>query len=194
MHKGRLRHCPDRQDHREIDMAGKKPTQGKQSDADARNEHQRNMTDGLASIVAIMMRDRRFRDVRMADLEWLVMPPILAGQWKVARGTMTASKGASPEEGGRMFPVAAALWACVSTEIDARLSANLDKPLVLKPAEWSSGDIIWLIAVPGQPAYVKQLLQHLSGTAFKGKQVKIRTTDRAGKPTVRTLEALLGKA
>jgi cytolysin-activating lysine-acyltransferase len=175
-------------------MAGKKQPKGKHASVEARNSRQRNMTDGLASIVAIMMRDRRFRDVRMADLEWLVLPPIMAGQWKLAQGTMTPGKGTDPKEGGRAFPVAAALWASVSAEVDARLTKDLDKPMMLKPAEWTSGDIIWLIAVPGQPAYVKELLQHLHTTTFKGKQVKIRTADRAGKPTTRTLDALLGKS
>lgn len=175
-------------------MARKKPANGKQPTAEARNARQRTMTDGLASIVAIMMRDRRFRDVRLADLEWLVMPAILAGQWKLAQGAMTPGKGADPKEGGRLFPVAAALWASVSAEVDARLTKDLDKPMMLKPAEWTSGDIIWLVAVPGQPAYVKELLQHLHTTTFKGKQVKIRTADRAGKPTTRTLDTLLGKS
>jgi cytolysin-activating lysine-acyltransferase len=169
-------------------MSGNQPT------SEELNERQRSMSDGLASIVAIMMRDRRFRDVRLADLDWLVMPPILVGQWKIARGTMTPSKGANTEDGGRIFPVAAALWACVSPEVDARLSADLDKPLILKPGEWQSGDIIWLIAVPGQPAYVKQLLKHLQETTFQGKQVKIRTADPAGKPAIRTLDALVSKA
>ena len=160
----------------------------------AANARQRRMTDGLAHIVALMMRDSRFREVRIADLDWLIMPPILAGQWKIAQGTMPAKKGGDVNDGGRMFPVAAALWASVSPEVDARLSANIDKPLVLKPAEWKSGDIIWLIVVPGQPAYVKELLQHLQATTFKGKVVKIRTVDRNGKPAVRTLDTLAGKA
>ena len=183
-----LLHCPAQRANRERDMSGNQPT------SEELNERQRSMSDGLASIVAIMMRDRRFRDVRLADLDWLVMPPILVGQWKIARGTMTPSKGANTEDGGRIFPVAAALWACVSPEVDARLSADLDKPLILKPGEWQSGDIIWLIAVPGQPAYVKQLLKHLQETTFQGKQVKIRTADPAGKPAIRTLDALVSKA
>lgn len=174
-------------------MSDKKQKAPKARPSQAANARQGRMTDGLAHIVALMMRDQRFRDVRIADLEWLVMPPILAGQWKVAQGAMPAKKGGDMKDGGRLFPVAAALWASVSAEVDARLSANIDKPLVLKPAEWKSGDIIWLIVVPGQPAYVKELLQHLLANTFKGKTVKIRTVDRNGKPSVRTLDTVLGK-
>jgi cytolysin-activating lysine-acyltransferase len=174
-------------------MSDKKQKAPKASPSQAANARQRRMTDGLAHIVALMMRDRRFRDIRIADLEWLVMPPILAGQWKIAQGSMPAKKGGDVNDGGRLFPVAAALWASVSPEIDARLSENIDKPLALKPAEWKSGDIIWLIVVPGQPVYVKELLQHLQTTTFKGKVVKIRTVDKNGKPSIRTLDTLVRK-
>lgn len=175
-------------------MSDKKQKAPKASPSQAANARQSRMTDGLAHIVALMMRDRRFREVRIADLEWLVMPPIVAGQWKVAQGTMPAKKGGDVKDGGRMFPVAAALWASVSAEVDARLSADIDKPLILKPTEWKSGDIIWLIVVPGQPVYVKELLQHLQATTFKGKVVKIRAVDRNGKPSVRTLDTVISKS
>jgi len=57
-------------------MSDKKQKAPKASPGQAANARQSRMTDGLAQIVALMMRDRRFREVRIADLEWLVMPPI----------------------------------------------------------------------------------------------------------------------
>jgi cytolysin-activating lysine-acyltransferase len=158
------------------------------------NAAQAQRAAALSNIVALMIRDPKFRVMKIADLEWLVMPAILAGQWQLAQGTTPAGekKEGAPAP-GRMFPVAAALWARVSPAVDARLSSNLDKPMMLKPQEWTSGDIVWIIAVPGQAQYLKNFLQHLQTSIFKGRTVKIRSIAN-GKPAVRTLEDLLGKA
>ena len=159
------------------------------------NAAQAQRAAALSNIVALMIRDPKFRVMKIADLEWLVMPAIVAGQWQLAQGTTPAAekKPGAPAQPGRMFPVAAALWARVSPAVDARLSSNLDKPMMLKPQEWTSGDIIWIIAVPGQAQYLKKFLEHLQASVFKGRTVKIRSVAN-GKPAVRTLEDLLGKA
>jgi cytolysin-activating lysine-acyltransferase len=157
------------------------------------NAAQAQRAAALSNIVALMIRDPKFRVMKIADLEWLVMPAILSGQWQLAQGTTPAGekKEGAPAP-GRMFPVAAALWARVSPAVDARLSSNLDKPMMLKPQEWTSGDIVWIIAVPGQAQYLKKFLQHLQTSIFKGRTVKIRSVAN-GKPAVRTLDDLLGK-
>lgn len=158
------------------------------------NAAQAQRAAALSNIVALMIRDPKFRVMKIADLEWLVMPAILSGQWQLAQGTTPAGekKEGAPAP-GRMFPVAAALWARVSPAVDARLSSNLDKPMMLKPQEWTSGDIVWIIAVPGQAQYLKKFLQHLQSSVFKGRTVKIRSVAN-GKPAVRTLDDLLGKS
>jgi cytolysin-activating lysine-acyltransferase len=159
------------------------------------NAAQAQRAAALSNIVALMIRDPKFRVMKIADLEWLVMPAIVSGQWQLAQGTTPAGekKPGAPAQPGRMFPVAAALWARVSPAVDARLSSNLDKPMMLKPQEWTSGDIVWIIAVPGQAQYLKNFLQHLQTSIFKGRTVKIRSVAN-GKPAVRTLADLLGKA
>ena len=160
----------------------------------AANAAQAQRAAALSNVVALMMRDPKFREMKIGDLEWLVMPAIMSGQWQLAQGTTPAGekKEGAPAP-GRMFPVAAALWARVSPAVDARLSSNLDKPMILKPQEWTSGDIVWIIAVPGQAQYLKKFLQHLQSSVFKGRTVKLRSVAN-GKPAVRTLQDLLGKA
>lgn len=120
------------------------------------------------------MRDPGFKNLRLADLEWLVLPPVMSGQWRVAHVKLQGAKPATASEGNTLVPVAVALWASVSPEIDKRLSENLDQPLMLRPDEWVTGDNLWLIAIAGDrrsmPAFVKELK-----TEFKGKQVKLRT-------------------
>jgi cytolysin-activating lysine-acyltransferase len=158
------------------------------------NAAQAQRAAALSNIVALMIRDPKFRVMKIADLEWLVMPAIVSGQWQLAQGTTPAGekKAGAPAQPGRMFPVAAALWARVSPAVDARLSSNLDKPMMLKPQEWTSGDIVWIIAVPGEAQYLKKFLQHLQTSIFKGRTVKIRSVAN-GKPAIRTLDDLLGK-
>ena len=158
---------------------------------------QERMAQSFANIVAVLMRDQGFRTLRIADLEWLVLPAILSGQWRIAqtkaqqRGAARAADGGPKSSGGQdvLVPVAAALWASVSPEIDKRLSENLDRPLMLQPNEWATGDILWLIAVAGDRRAVPKFVEHLRATEFKGKQVKLRATGPDGKVVIDTLGA-----
>jgi len=169
------------------------PTPEQQQFGAALKARQVEFAQTFSQIVSLMMRDQKFRGLRMADLEWLVLPPIVAGQWQVAQGVQPAPEGAAGGklQGNIAFPVATALWARVSPEVDARLTTDVDKPLVLKPEEWTSGDILWLVAIIGDPMYLKNFLTQMQGTAFKGKTVKVRGATPDGKPAVRTLDDLL---
>ena len=89
------------------------------------------MAQTFAQAVAVLMRDRNFRSMRLADLEWLVLPPVMAGQFRLAQAPAPLAR-AGAGEGGVLVPVAVALWARVSPEIDKRLSDDLEKPLHLR--------------------------------------------------------------
>lgn len=152
------------------------------------------MAQGFTDIVGVLMRDPGFRILRLADLEWLVLPAVLSGQWRVARGAATQSAATSAgkgtdagTKGNLLIPVATALWASVSTQIDKTLCENLDKPLTLRPNEWVSGNHLWLIAVAGDRRYTPKFLQSLAESDFKGKTVKMRVNGPDGKVVVRTL-------
>ena len=95
-----------------------------------RDARQLRFAQSFAHIVAVLMRDPNFRKMRLADLEWLVLPPVMAGQFKLAQmpSPLAQVKG---KEGGVLVPVAVALWARVSAAIDKELSENLDKPMRL---------------------------------------------------------------
>jgi cytolysin-activating lysine-acyltransferase len=158
-----------------------------------REARQRRFAQSFARIVAVLMRDPNFRNIRLTDLEWLVLPPILSGQWRVAQARAeqpAANAGATPSgaapEGNMLVPVAVALWASVSADIDKRFS-DLDKPLLLRPNEWATGDNLWLIAVAGDPRAVPGFLKSLGEIEFKGKQVKLRANGPDGQVQIRTL-------
>src|SRR5262245_42827458 len=85
----------------------------------------------FSQVIAVLMRDQNFRNMRIADLEWLVLPPIMAGQFRLAHMPAPPRPGEKPkpdDKGGVLVPVAVALWARVSPQIDKGLPENLHKP------------------------------------------------------------------
>ena len=59
----------------------------------------------------------------------------------------------------------------------------------LKPEEWKSGDIIWLVHAAGETRFVRHLVDELTKTTLKGRQVKVIGRDQAGKPKLHVLGA-----
>jgi hemolysin-activating ACP:hemolysin acyltransferase len=146
-----------------------------------RDARQARFAQSFAQIVAVLMRDANFRKMRLADLEWLVLPPVLAGQFRLAQAPSPVGRGKAKEggkdgtgQGGVLVPVAVALWARVSDAIDKALSENLDKPVRLRPNEWACGDNLWLMAVAGDQRAVPKFLEQLAKTEFAGQRVKMR--------------------
>lgn len=137
----------------------------------------------FSQAVAVLMRDPNYKNMPLHDLEFM-LPPIIAGQCAVANARIS--------ENGPLVPVALALWARVSPDVDRRLSQHLDKPVALTAGEWKSGTIPWMITLAGaQPAlvgFVKQLCEK----EFNGQNVKMRAADKDGKRSVQFLAA--GKA
>lgn len=130
-------------------------------------------------IVSVLMRSQPYRQASLADLEWLVLPPIMAGQFAILDAQIR----------GQAVPVAVALWAFVSPEVDQRLSQNLEHPIRLAPHEWRSGDVLWLVDAIGDGKALPQILASLQQTAFKGRDAKMRTVSATGARVVQTLRA-----
>lgn len=87
------------------------------------------------------------------DLEWFVMPALSTGQFSIA--------DAQSKTVGYSLPIGVVLWARVSPEVDKRLAANLDQPVRLKPDEWTSGDIYWLMEAVGDSRVIGPMLKGL---------------------------------
>ncbi|MEQ1717495.1 MAG: toxin-activating lysine-acyltransferase [Hyphomicrobium sp.] len=138
----------------------------------------------FANAIAVLMRDMRYRDLRLKDLELLLLPPVVAGQCAIAQ--------AKAGKDGPLVPVAVALWARVSPAIDKHLAQDLDKPVTISPNEWVSGDNVWIMLLAGDPKALPGFLQELLAKDLKGKTVKMRTTGKDGTRAVKVLSA--GKA
>jgi cytolysin-activating lysine-acyltransferase len=151
-----------------------------------RDARQLRFGQSFAQVVAVLMRDRNFSQMRLADLEWLVLPPIMAGQFRLAQ--MPVAQGnAKGKDGGVLVPVAVALWARVSAAIDKQLSESLDKTVRLGPGDWASGDNVWLMAVGGDRRAIPKFIDQLAKTEFKGQRVKLRMRGPDNTVVVRTV-------
>ena len=131
----------------------------------------------LGQIVTILMRSPQHKERPLGDLEWLVLPGILSGQYRVTQA----------QQSGIAVPVGLALWASVSTAVDQRLS-DLSVPWRLQPDEWRSGEIPWLVELVADTSTQQALLNHLGETVFKGCGIKMRVRDAEGKTQIGTFK------
>ena len=131
----------------------------------------------LGEIVAVLMDASGFKSMPLSEVQKLVMPAILTGQFRVGQ--------TPPDPNGVPVPVAVVLWASVSEEADRRLTQN--EEFALKSNEWKSGGIPWLVAAAGDQRVLAQMLDHIQTTVLEGKKLKMRAKDKSGKVTVGSL-------
>lgn len=118
----------------------------------------------IGSAVWLMSQTVGHKHLFLADIEWLVTPPISAGQFRLWHKSG--------------LPIAYASWAYLSDEVAQRLQSGIRK---LAPAEWKCGDQLWLMDViapfGGQDTIVKDLRERV----LKGKSVKTLQAGKDGK-------------
>lgn len=139
------------------------------------------MAAAFGEIIAIMMRVAPYKHMSLADLEWMVVPAIAAGQFSLAE--------AQSKTQGLTAPVGVILWAQVSAEIDHKLSSDLEAPLRLKPNEWRSGDRVWIIDAIGDQRVIPAMIGRLRQSEWAGRPVKLRARNADGKTEIRVLPA-----
>jgi len=67
----------------------------------------------FTQVVGVLMRSPHYSRYTLGDLEWLVIPPLLAGQFRIGEAKVDKNQGA-------VMPVAVVLWASVSAEVDKK--------------------------------------------------------------------------
>lgn len=148
-------------------------------DAKKRAVAAKQLAAAFGEFVMLMMRSQHEKHHTLSDLEWLIVPGLLSRQYALAE--------AQSKETGMVSPVGGVLWASVSEEVDKRLS-DLSTPLRLKPAEWRSGDILWIVSAHGDNRVLAGLIQQLTTSVFKDRKPKMRVRGNDGKLTVGHLE------
>ena len=136
----------------------------------------------IGDIAVVFSRSAKHKHYSLADIEWLVLPAVFSGQFFVAE--------ASNAETGHRAPVAVITWARVSPDVDRKLTENLGQPMRLRPDEWSSGEIYWLIDTVGDRRAVVTALTSLLEGLFKQRDVKVVSADAQGRPRMELLREL----
>jgi hemolysin-activating ACP:hemolysin acyltransferase len=137
----------------------------------------------VGDIAVVFSRSPAHKHYSLADIEWMILPPVFNGQFYVA-------EAASAESGFRA-PIAIATWAFVSEEVDHRLCADSAPRVRLRPDEWKGGEIAWIVDLAGNPRGVAGALQWLKSGPFKDKDAKVSAPRGDGRIQVETLGALL---
>jgi len=128
-----------------------------------RTDQQKAVAAAFGDIVSILMRTEGFKEKSLSDLDWLVMPAIRNGQFALAHGDPAGQQSTQRPA----VPIAAVLWATVSTSVDGRLRGEVADTIELDPTEWASGDIPWIVAAAGTQDALKALLRRLAEVVFK---------------------------
>jgi len=134
----------------------------------------------FGQLVTVLMRSPQYRHAFLADLEWLLLPAIATRQF-----AMVDPPKASNVMSG---PTAAILYATVSAEVDKRLTSEPALRVRLKPEEWASGDIPWLVEAVGDPATLSVLTQRLIAQRFKATGMKTYARGPDGRPAVSLMQ------
>jgi cytolysin-activating lysine-acyltransferase len=108
----------------------------------------------LGAVAWLMMQQSNTKHIFLNDLEWRVMPALALDQAKLY---MRDS-----------FPVAYVSWAKLNEACAARYKQT---PHHLAPADWKSGDQVWLVDVITPFGGAKEVLQDLRANVFAGQSI-----------------------
>ena len=136
----------------------------------------------LGEMTWLLTQSPLHRELKLADLEWLIMPAILAGQFYVFR------------EDDR--PVGLALWARCDAQGEAKLERGmLDPANRLTVEEWTNGDRLWLVDLiapfaTAENRQIELMIADLLAGPLSGQEFRFhRTEDETGKRSVVVIDA-----
>lgn len=127
------------------------------------------VSEVLGELAWLMSQSPRHGAFPVAEINWLLMPPIMQKQFHLFR------------EGSR--PVGAALWAFPPADAEARLARALASPdNRLRDDEWQGGEHLWLVDLiapfaTAENRQIEIMIADLMTGPFKGKEFRMLTID-----------------
>jgi cytolysin-activating lysine-acyltransferase len=115
----------------------------------------RTVAQVMGEIVWLFSQSPQHKNFFIADLEWLVMTPILLNQFRIFY---------APDR-----PIGVAFWAYVNERVDERLSGGNAR---LAPADWKSGDILWLVDIVAPYGGQEEMIKDLKVKVFPEREIK----------------------
>lgn len=114
----------------------------------------KTVAQSLGEVVWLFARSPEHQSFRLADLEWLIMTPVLLRQFKVFYMSER--------------PVGVALWAFVNREVERRLIHGRAR---LTPEDWKSGEKPWLVEVVAPFGRADAMIMSLKHGIFPDREV-----------------------
>jgi cytolysin-activating lysine-acyltransferase len=102
-----------------------------------------HVRESFGKIVMAMMLLPRYRNQTLGDVQHLVLDPLI-------RDRVAMAYPGNQDDNSLADVAGMAIWASVSEEADARIRDQIRAgsfPVRLKPEDWNSGDINWLLDV-----------------------------------------------
>ncbi len=110
-------------------------------------------------VLGLMLLSPAHKHLFIADLEWLVLPPVMARQFRLFR------------KDGRV--IAYASWALLTEEAETRFSDGGTRGVRrLAPADWTAGDRLWLVDVIAPFGGADGVIKELREKVFAGRKIK----------------------
>ncbi len=135
----------------------------------------------LGEMTWLLTQSPLHRAMAIGDLEWLVMPALIAEQLYIFR------------DGDR--PIGLALWASTTPEGEAKLDRGMIEPANrLSLEEWTNGDRLWLVDLVapfanGENRHREVMMADLIAGPLAGRAFSFHVTGADGKRTVQHVEA-----
>lgn len=113
------------------------------------------LAEVMGEAVFLMASSHSHKFLFLADLEWLILPPLMLRQFRLWR------------DGPR--PVAFATWAFLNEETEGRMLNGVRR---LKPEEWNFGDRAWLMDVVAPNAeFAAKMIEEMKQVVFPGRKL-----------------------
>jgi cytolysin-activating lysine-acyltransferase len=129
----------------------------------------------IGKTVMAMMMLPRYRNQTVADLQHLVLEPMIRDRIAMAYPG-GEGENAAPKAEASANVAGFAIWASVSEEVDKRIREQIKTgtfPLRLKPEDWTSGDINWLLDVIAPSAKLTSSVLANFGKVVKGGNLRL---------------------
>ena len=148
----------------------------------------RTVSHALGEMTWLMTQSPRFRDYKLSDLEWMIMPALLVGQFKIFYND-------------QQVPIAFATWASVSESVEEKIKqqAKTQDHVKLMPADWQSGEHLWLMemVVPhadGENHLAEKLLMGIKASLFKDRPFRFARAAEWGRTVAKHMNEQVGHA